>query len=108
MAVPLICPPQSIPPSDEGSRLFVKAWWLFFKNLSGAVTDFSDEIAITGTIDGINSIFTADRTFRMLFRNGVCQRKNVDYTLSGLTIRFNAFSVPQVHEDGTKDQLWAF
>ena len=102
----LVEPAQKTPyPQPDQPNLFNKTWWLFWNAVARAVNqwlNFGQEIEITGDIDGINSIFFAETRFHLLFRNGLCQRLTTDYTLNGLEIRFNAYSIPQ-----NGDQLWA-
>lgn len=43
---------------------------------------------VSGTINGVNTIFTVAATFNMLFLAGAFQTPNIDYTLLGLTITF--------------------
>lgn len=57
---------------------------------------------ITGTINGVNAVFTLSTApiqpgCLLLFRNGVFQFQSAsgDYTISGNTITFNAGSIPQ-------------
>jgi len=62
---------------------------------------------LMGTLDGVNNVFTVTTTPSTIaiFRNGVYldgQSATPDYTISGTTINFAAFSVPQ-----PTDKLWA-
>lgn len=52
-----------------------------------------------GTINGVNAVFTLAQTptLLILFKNGVKQRGlGEDFTLSGLTITFEAGAIPGV------------
>jgi hypothetical protein len=63
---------------------------------------FVDQETPGGTIDGVNASFTlanapSPAASLQLFRNGVLQQAGAggDYTISGVTITFNALSIPQ-------------
>lgn len=61
---------------------------------------FIDAETPTGTLNGTNAIFTLANApspggSLTLFRNGLIQSNNIDFTLSGATITFNAGSIPQ-------------
>ena len=62
---------------------------------------------LMGTLDGVNNVFTVSTvpSIIAIFRNGVYldgQSTTPDYTISGATITFSAFSIPQPN-----DKLWA-
>jgi Major tropism determinant N-terminal domain len=62
---------------------------------------FVDPTVPTGTIDGVNRVFTVPNapnpaTSLLLFRNGLLQTRGVDYTLSGTTITFASNCIPQI------------
>lgn len=75
----------------------------------GTVPSFADNQTPAGVIDGANDTFTLAQAPNpaaslQLFRNGVLQGPVAyDYTLAGLTITFEAASIPQVG-----DKLIAF
>jgi hypothetical protein len=60
---------------------------------------FADAETPGGTLDGVNSILTLAQlplgSSLMLFRNGLFQTPNFDYTLSGQTVTFTTGIVPQ-------------
>lgn len=61
---------------------------------------FVDEETPGGTINGVNASFTLSQTPNpaaslVLYRNGLIEEQNVDYTLSGNTIVFVSGSAPQ-------------
>jgi len=67
---------------------------------SGSSAVFVDAETPGGTMNGANTAFTlanppAPATSLKLFRNGLLQQVNIDFTLSGSAITFLAGSVPQ-------------
>ncbi len=50
MAIVLICPPQSAPPTDPDSNLFSRLWWLFFYELTKRVLALSNRSAISADL----------------------------------------------------------
>lgn len=67
---------------------------------SGSNAVFVDAETPAGAMNGTNTAFTlanppAPTTSLTLFRNGILQRVNIDFTLSGSAITFAAASVPQ-------------
>ncbi len=61
---------------------------------------FSDSEIPTGAVDGANTVFNlaaapSPAPSLQVFRNGILQKPGTDYLLSGQTITFNAYSVPQ-------------
>jgi hypothetical protein len=62
---------------------------------------FADKEVPSGTIDGINVIFTVRKSPNPtsslhLFRNGILQKEGVDYAISGSTVTFTSASTPLV------------
>jgi hypothetical protein len=65
----------------------------------GSGGGFSNFEALSGTIDGSNTVFTISSTpsgITLIFRGGSLQKNNVDYTISGVTITFT--SAPDIGE----------
>lgn len=61
--------------------------------------DAAAQLTVTGTVDGVNAVFTIPATTGLLYqiyKNGVLQEPNVMYTLVGNTITFLDPYVPQV------------
>jgi len=64
---------------------------------------FVDQQAPTGTINGVNTVFTvaatpAPSTSLKVYRNGLLMALGIDYTFSGTTITFLTNSVPQTSD----------
>lgn len=67
---------------------------------SGGVTGFVDNDVPAGSVDGSNGLFVltgapAPAASLHLFRNGLLQLRDFDYTLSGNTVLFAGASIPQ-------------
>lgn len=62
---------------------------------NGGTIDMTYQVP-SGTINGINAVFTLSDipVTLLLFRNGVLQQVTVDYNISGLTITFTAGNIP--------------
>ena len=54
-------------------------------------------LTITGTIDGVNSIFTVSPAVSVLklWRGQVLQAPDIDYSFDGVTVTFIRSSIPQ-------------
>jgi hypothetical protein len=66
----------------------------------GGLISFVDGEVLTGTVDGVNTVFNLSRppnpvSSLYLYRNGLFQRNTIDYTLSGTTVTFTANAIPQ-------------
>jgi hypothetical protein len=66
----------------------------------GITVSFIDLETPGGTLDGVNAAFTLSQSPNpaaslLLFRNGLLQKQNGDYTLAGAAVTFAAGSVPQ-------------
>lgn len=73
----------------------------------GTPVRFADDETPAGSVNGTNASFTlanipTPEASLLLFRNGLRQRRNVDYTIANSTITFLSGSIPQ-----TGDQLAA-
>ncbi len=70
---------------------------------SSSTVNFADKEVPTGTIDGVNTVFTLAHTPTAgsdhIYLNGVLQTPTTDYSLAGVTITFVA--APQVGSDFT-------
>lgn len=64
--------------------------------------DAATELTVTGTVNGVNAVFTLPATTGLLYqvyKNGVLQKPNVMYTLSGNTITFIDPYVPKTGDE---------
>ncbi len=69
----------------------------------GAIPGFGDAEVPAGAINGSNDTFVlanapSPAASLALFRNGLLQTAGNDYTLSGATITFNAWAIPQLDD----------
>ena len=67
----------------------------------GVTVNF-EPVNLTGTIDGVNAVFTIPGTPTgtvAIFKNGVMQDPAVHYTLAVSTVTFNGLYIPQPGDD---------
>lgn len=66
------------------------------------------EETLAGTLDGANAVFTVTHApiQVQVYRNGIRQKNNFDFTLLGATFTFLAGAVPQPGDTVFADYTW--